>query len=254
MRRTLLVLFAISIASFVLTTAAAGSGTTLPIKWSQPPVEIGTHLGMPLYNGWDEPSMRPGPPIAADDWQCRDELPVTDFHWWGSYPGWSETAPLVVLNGFWFGIYTDVPADENNLYSHPGTLIWSHQTTAYQEVFVGYDQDPWTGNIDSAFQYNVDLPTTNWFHQDSDVHTIYWLSIAAVLPSGTTINWGWKSRPHNYQDDAVTQTAAAGWEPIGDGWDLAFELSTVPEPSSLIALAVGLTSMGGVLIRRKRGA
>ena len=49
------------------------------IKWDQPPVEA------TIYDGWNEPSIHEGPQIAADDWFCATDAPVTEIVWWGSF-------------------------------------------------------------------------------------------------------------------------------------------------------------------------
>lgn len=80
------------------------------VKYSQPVVEIDNPDGLPLINGWDEVSvldwltgnnlpfaqnLYDPPRIMADDWECKDERPVTDIHWWGSFLGWTQpTMPV----------------------------------------------------------------------------------------------------------------------------------------------------------------
>ncbi|MCK5272378.1 MAG: hypothetical protein KAJ52_07365, partial [Sedimentisphaerales bacterium] len=72
-------------ASDVATMGAAALGDKF--KWRQPPVP-----GEPdnVYYGWNEESVYEGHQIAADDWMCNTEDPVTDIHWWGSYINWKE--------------------------------------------------------------------------------------------------------------------------------------------------------------------
>ena len=238
-----------------------------PVKWSQPPVE----LNPGVYLGWDEVSVLDRPPLMADDWQCKDQRPVSDIHWWGSFLGWTEShEPPEMPIAFRFGIWTDVPVDPTQptmSFSHPGELIWQYECTDYEWAFVGYDKDPRkpkdpAGNVtvseptieDSCFQFNCVLPETAWFYQQPITlgqPRIYWLSIAAVYPTGTQgqFPWGWKTRPHHFNDDAVRMSATedGAWPP-GPGakwsegepveypehvsWDLAFELTTrEPEPA-----------------------
>ncbi len=163
----------------VVVLAAAVTASADPpmgqVKWSQPPVPDGTtYQGMPVYLGWDDPSVYPmgGWQDLADDWRCTDKRPVTDIHWWGSYVGWLAPVPDPIRPiGFWFGIYADVPdpdpLDPNNWsypdvdpsYPDPNDLLWSWQTSVWDEAFVGYDRDPLNGQIlDSTFQYNVTIP------------------------------------------------------------------------------------------------
>ncbi|MHC4882188.1 MAG: DUF7901 domain-containing protein [Planctomycetota bacterium] len=258
-------------------------------KHSQGPIVIDTSSGedpdVPLFWGWDEKSDYHVGPIAADDWECTDNRPVTDFHWWGSFPGWTEPYPPCHPVAFHIGIWTDTPAvaGDPESYSHPKKLVWEHICDNYVWNFAGYDRDPRqfdkddpTGgttaggtNIpgddptyepnDSCFQYNQLLDGDDWFYQEPNEVTgknIYWLSIAPIWDEDCDYEWGWKTRPKFFMDNAVSITAvtdASGtttWPPVlgslwsagvplqipaytGHGshadaisWDLAFEIST----------------------------
>ncbi len=256
-------------------------------KWSQGPVVIDTG-DPPLFWGWDEPSDYYQGPVVADDWLCKDKRPITDFHWWGSFPGWKEPHPPCQPKAFHLGIWTDTPAIAGELdsFSHPDKLVWSHICDNYVWNFAGYDRDPrqfdphsdpgggipgddnTTEPSDSCFQYNQLLSQEDWFYQDTEEgeERIYWLSIAPIWDSTSTCDyqWGWKTRPNFFMDDAVSiqevvTTSADGtttttWPPTlgsqwamgvplqipaysdpdqsGDAvsWDVAFELTTI-EPS-----------------------
>jgi hypothetical protein len=224
-----------------------------PRKWKQPPKRVAPGR----FLGWDERSIRPSPPLMADDWHCKDQRPVTDVHWWGSHLGWVDSNdPPMMPDAFHFGIWTDVPADEDddNSFSHPGEMIWAHVCYNYEHEFVAYDKDPRQEAgapplvNDSCFQYYCDLPEDVWFYQKPEPNghgRIYWLSIAAIYESGVDIvfPWGWKTRPHFFNDDAVRIFTLEGgvwpanvgdkWRtgqpveyPDGVSWDLAFELTT----------------------------
>jgi hypothetical protein len=232
------------------------------IKWSQPPVVIDANHNPPLINGWDEASFYYGTPTMADDWKCKDERPVTDIHWWGSFIGWTQPyPPPVVPQAYHIGIWTDVPAGGPTTFSHPGKLIWQNVCTSSVWNFAGYDVDPFNRperKNESCFQFAQFLSENQWFHQEPQdpEHPdpngrVYWLSISAIYPQGSLIQYpfGWKTRPHFFQDDASSITALAdgSWPPntlgavwaqgtplkgpTGETWDLAFELTTnAPEP------------------------
>jgi hypothetical protein len=213
------------------------------LKFSQPPVE----LEPGLIDGWDVESVWELYPIGADDWECTDNRPVTDIHWWGSFKGWQERElPAVVPMAFQLGIWTDVPADGN--FSHPGTLIWANYCDTWTWNFAGYDQDPRYGHPEympdeACFQFNQFLSEDEWFYQDPNTDSVYWLSVAAVYLPQATIDypWGWKTRPHMFNDDAVRIMATDMWPPVvgstymdgmpieypaGVSWDYAFEITT----------------------------
>jgi hypothetical protein len=239
-------------------------------KWNQPPVIVDTNLP-PTILGWDEMSDFEMGPIVADDWECNDTRPITDIHWWGSFIGWNQPhLPPVVPQAFHIGIWTDVP--DPNLwapmdFSHPGTLVWENYCDNYVWNFAGYDKDPRQQGgpgepCDSCFQFNQLLSQDEWFYQEPNLADpchpqprIYWLSIAPIWPPGVPpYHWGWKTRPHYFNDDAVVIQGANSWPPVvgttwligypikwppypnpeGISWDVSFELTTNepgPEPN-----------------------
>lgn len=240
-----------------------GSGTVNSkwfTKYSQPPEEIIDADGREYINGWDEVSdynNLPNP-IMADDWECTDERMVTDIHWWGSFIGWTQPVPPQLPDAFHIGIWTDVPdpnSEDPNDWSHPGTLVWENYCESYVWNFAGYDLDPRIGEPEhqedeTCFQFAQFLSQDEWFRQEpmeDGTPNVYWLSIAAVYKNPDMVQhpWGWKTRPHFFNDDAVRilNTADGTWPPAigstltmpdcdpvefpeGISWDLAFELTT----------------------------
>lgn len=232
------------------------------IKYSQKPDVVDTGQP-PMINGWDEPSSYPYQ-IMADDWPCKDDRPVTDIHWWGSFIGWTQPTlpPGTARLQFHIGIWTDVPIDDPDNqwgFSHPGKLIWENYCTSWVWNFAGYDKDPRCDypqmpcmKNEACFQFTQLLNEDEWFYQDPNDH-VYWLSIAPVQIAAAEMNgqqefypWGWKTRPHTFNDDAVRiyytnssppvigSTFAEGvpiqlpeWpDSTGKSWDMAFEITT----------------------------
>jgi hypothetical protein len=225
-------------------------------KWSQPPVVVDTNKP-PTFSGWDERSEFETMQIVADDWECNDSRPITDIHWWGSFIGWNQPhLPPVMPQSFHIGIWTDDPCDFPGDFSHPGTLVWENYCDNYVWNFAGYDKDPrfpgGTGEPnDSCFQFNQLLSQNEWFYQEPTEPghpRVYWLSIAPIWGGVyPPYQWGWKTRPHYFNDDAVVMQGANPWPPVvggttwmvgypiewppwpnpeGVSWDVAFELST----------------------------
>jgi hypothetical protein len=231
-------------------------------KWSQPPVVLDTN-NPPVFIGWDELSDYNMPQIVADDWQCKDDRPLTDIHWWGSFIGWNEPyPPPVVPKAFHIGIWTDVPdpdpCDPLN-FSHPGKLVWENYCDNFVWNFAGYDSDPRVFHDpcspyepnEACFQYNQLLSQDEWFHQEPTSEPngrVYWVSISAIWGNQTPqYKWGWKTRPHNWNDDAAETNQFNPQAPpiLGSQWlngnpiqfppypnadsvsfDMAFELTT----------------------------
>ncbi|MBN1551520.1 hypothetical protein JW979_08625 [bacterium] len=214
------------------------------VKWSQPPQTNPDSPFPDCFWGWNEMSWYTGPQIVADDWLCETVQPVTDIHWWGSYLGYQDQIPP--SDGpvsFHIGIWTDVPAGGELPYSHPGELIfeWLVNRSDLMETAVGCDFHPDHG-LETCFKYDFNISDDMWFYQQPEP-TIYWISISAIYGSGSPpeFPWGWKTRSHYYNDDAVRifdpTSPQIGisfniGEPIetGEGsWDMAFELTTIDE-------------------------
>ncbi|MHC4130624.1 MAG: DUF7901 domain-containing protein [Planctomycetota bacterium] len=242
------------------------------VKWSQRPEPIDPNHPED-FNGWDEISSIEDPcQILADDWLCMDDRPVTDIHWWGSYEGWTQPEPPpVVPQAFHIGIWTDDPCDFPGDISHPNIMIWENICENWVWNFAGFDvfpgQDPNDWPRESCFQFNQLLSEDEWFWQDPNApwdtdgdpcSAVYWVSIYPIYNPWEfppPHRWGWKTRPHYYNDDAYRihdvimppvdwpwpapmppnwpprpgAMVTAGEEvvgPFGESWDLAFELST----------------------------
>ncbi len=211
-----------------------------PLKWNQIPLinEDPDMAWTPFFNGWDVKTVFNGT-FIADDWFCKSPRPVTFIHWWGSYVDWDSTvAPPIAPHAFHIGVWTDVPAGEDKEWSHPGAMIWHWMVPrdALDERVAGDDFHPaYMSKPDTCFEYHFDIPKDEWFYQEGD-STVYWLSIAAVYEEvPDEFVWGWKTREHFFQDDAVyvyepvqpkIGDIAVETEPIAHGWDLAFVLGT----------------------------
>ncbi len=240
----------LALVSAVLVTATLSAQTPPkpddPEKWSQPvDLELGYDIqsfARVIDNQLDIVS------IVADDWLCPDGLPVTDVHWWGSYP---QGGPKSLL-GFEISIHADIPPDGIHP-SHPGELLYSTILMPGQFTEEFYAET----SAGDVFQYNADLPVP--FEQVQG--TIYWLDIGAGL-SDNDATWGWHTgirSLHNPLDDAVLllgynldgtyQTYSELFDSQGSV-AMAFELTTIPEPTTLAL--VGTAALGGLGILRRR--
>jgi len=227
-------------------------GSCHPLKWAQPPTYNPASPEPDCFWGWDEPSaydcVAPGCQIVADAYECTDQRPISDIHWWGSYLGWASQDPPLPSDPdapdyFHVGIWTDVPAGVDAPHSHPGDLVteWTVLRADLNERNVGCDFHPDFPGPDTCFRYDFEIPQEDWFLQESADPTIYWISIAANYETGEpTIPWGWKTREHYFNDAAVRITnpnnpTAPGSvyvegspieHPQGVPWDMAFTLGS----------------------------
>lgn len=221
--------------------AMAGGGATPddPIKWSQPP---------DMLDGYDVLSNSDSDTLAATDWICPDGLPITDIHWWGSYLDNDVNAKP---DSFTLTIYGDVAAGVDRDWSHPDDNVLWQKTVDFvdtNEDLYGFQMR--TGH--DGFLYSVYLDYGERFAQDQGV--VYWLSIQAT----GSANWGWKTASEVWNDAAVTYDGThvdGPWleliDPVsGLSRDLAFELTTIPEPATMALL--GTVALGAIAYRRKR--
>jgi len=241
------------------------------VKYSQPPIEDGGY-DFASYVPMVESTLGTGF-VMFDDWICPDGQPVTDIHWWGSYWAPPTSGPLlysdfrqnadpIQLEGFEIVIYSDIPADDpDNPY---GFSIPNLDDELYAEAFDGNANETFAftdvkatdGNGDptiweDVYKYGVNLTTP--FEQTEG--SIYWLAILAI-GEDSGVQWGWHNSDTHVADYAVQATFSG--EGLGDfylpcgGVDMAFELTTVPEPGSLLALGMGFSGLAGMIIRKRR--
>ena len=228
------------------TDCTTGTVVCRPLKWAQPPLFNSASPHPECFWGWDEVSVFGSPQIVADDWLCETPQPITDVHWWGSYLDWEGISPPSnAPDLFHIGIWTDVPAGVDTPWSHPGYMIWQWVVprAELRERPVACDFHPdYMANPDGCFRYDYLIPESEWFHQDP-ASTVFWISISAMYPTSDPgpNAWGWKTRMHYFNDDAIRillpTDPAIGAQffdgfPIedlsGQSWDMAFVLTTAP--------------------------
>jgi len=230
-------------------------------KWTQPPDTSADGYDVlaswkldPVYNK-----------VVADDFRCDQSGPITDIHVWGSWL-FDQIAPNT---SFHLSIHQDVPA-QGQTPSHPGALIgsWDFAPGSYTEIFYANVPDgghemfynPNNGqNIGTdtkIYQYNFTIPEGQTINQEYG--TIYWLDVQANVSGDTTSLFGWKTSIQHFQDDAAYGDnqafgqAPSTWNELviaGNSKDMAFEITTVPEPH-LCALMTALV-LAGFAIRRR---
>jgi len=207
-----------------------------PVKWQQrPDMEQGVNIiSTPIV---DPPSML----TVADDWLCLDGSPVSDLHFWGSYPYWENTQPRPSnappgVHRFRVQVYSDAPATTPERFSRPDKLLYEVWVDDFSETYVGSFPVTWpTGaEYEHKYRYDLDLPRIFWQKKD----TVYWLNISAI-PKMANYPWGWESSMDRWNDIAVQ-----GWynDPVNWSWspifhpatqkriDMSFELTTCEGP------------------------
>lgn len=202
------------------------------VKWQQRPDMV---QGVNIKS---DPNERA---TVADDWLCLDGSPVSDLHFWGSYPGWLINVPDPPalppgVEAFRIQVYSDAPAVSPDLFSRPDKLLYEVWTKDFVETYVGSILLPWgtEPTYEHKYRYDLDLPRIFWQKRDR----IYWLNISAI-PMENDLPWGWESSMDRWNDFAVN-----GWYENPDNWwwdvikhpwtekpiDMSFELTTCEGP------------------------
>jgi hypothetical protein len=225
------------------------------VKWSQPILWDDVNQYFLGYDVLSTCDLADGDPCvtAADDWLCGSTNLLSDFHWWGSYLTPGE------IDGFYIAIHEDIPAGGAYNFSHPGQRLWNIYVPFAQtaETLKGVDQ---SGH--EVYQYNVFLDPADYFLQEEG--NIYWLAIKADTYE-TDTEWGWHTGPPAQLDTALQMplydqvngvydpaNAALVYGDLQEPYDLAFELTFVPEPGSIVMMVSGVLGAAGFAWRRFR--
>jgi len=272
-------LVALSLGAMCLFSTAlkADWDPTDPAKWVQLPDLNPTGLDVlaSAYNSSPPPPYK----ILADDFLCNFSGPITDIHIWGSWL--DDRVPMdavgtLIPPRFHLSIHSDIPAVPGVSHSMPGSLLWQADLLPTQsrlyatanEQFLDPNSGLIIGTDSQVWQYNFLIDPANAFVQQAG--NIYWLDVQAGVPDAPAGDlpyvFGWKTSLDHWNDDAVygDNSIFAGpptaWKELiypsshplaGQSIDMAFVLTTVPEPHTWMftLLGVGLLALG---MRRKR--
>ena len=263
-KKSFLVFAVLGVLMFPFSAAVADYDPSMPTKWVQYP-DIAD--GMDVNATWQEPGVYPYMKVLADDFECNKAGPITDIHVWGSWLG-DLIDPTAV---FKLSIHDDVPQYVDAEYSHPGQSLWERQFLPGEYVERLYFSDPGNyvepfydpntneiiGEDHEIWEYNFVIPEAEAFIQEGAVGSekVYWLDVQVLTDVGV---FGWKTTMDSWNDDAVfADTDFFGGDPIGpmpapvfwqdmhyplgheyegQSINLAFAITTVPEPGSIVLL------------------
>jgi len=185
----------------------------------------------------------------GDDWECSEDGPVEDIHFWISYQADMEIdLPYIDIS-----IWSNIPDPP----SQPGQMLWQRIFQPSEFIFNG----PWDGvegwywppeyyqQEDHFLYWQINIPNiSDPFIQEAG--TIYWLVINMPFfvnpyePPGV----GWKTSKDHFMDAAVFGYTGT-WTPIhdpltGDQIDFAFVITgeTTPPPPQC---CINITSVDG---------
>ncbi|MCQ8103498.1 PEP-CTERM sorting domain-containing protein [Methylomonas sp. SURF-2] len=161
------------------------------------------------------------------------------------YDNFTLTRTLTVTEVSWTGGFYDAPS--NGGISQFLIEFWSDNNNApasllFSETVAGSAGETLLSDLGSIVMYSYHTVLASGFLALEN--TQYWLSIQPSLNSPA--EWGWASS--NVGDGLGYQDFLG--ERFNDAGDRAFHLTTVPEPSILCLMALGLAAMAG---KRRNG-
>lgn len=272
-KKCLMILAVLGMLLFPIAAAVADWDPSMPTKWVQMPDE--SPNGMDVNATWQSDATGAGVwpfvKVLADDFPCEKAGPITDIHVWGSWL-FDDVDPNAV---FKLSIHDDVPAGVDAEYSHPvleprwekyfepGSYVDMPWSTG-PEQFYDPNQDEIIGMDNQMWLYNFLIPESEAFFQEGG-GKIYWLDVQVMTNNNSV--FGWKTTTEPWNDDAVfADTECFGGPPVGPApppvfWqdmhypighpyegqsiDLAFAITTIPEPGTLVLL---ITAGMGLLL------
>gem|GEM_PF-1988924 len=228
------------------------------VKWEQLPdvTENGTDVAATF-----EPAI---PRELADDFLCTTTGPITNVHLWGSWMN-DQVMPITNIH---LSIHANIPANQSPTgYSIPGNVLWQFNfsqnlftQTLYHQGTAEWWYDPYSGLVlpqadHEIWEYNISVDPAIAFSQQGTATNpiVYWLDAYVEAPGG---NFGWKTTPTHWSDDAVCLTTGANpWQelvyPPGHPYatqsiDLAFQIDTTPPT---ITIVLPTLTFGGISVK-----
>jgi hypothetical protein len=231
-----------------------GIAGPLRADWPTPGGDPAKWVQLPDPNGWDVNFTYPK--VLADDFLCTLTGPITDVHFWFSS---RQDLPFVISN-IHVSFHADIPATPTS-YSRPGALLWERDfgPATFTITNWGVGQQGWYDpNIPyyvrpdhfGIWQANIVNIPDPFIQQEGN---IYWLDLSVTTLDGQL---GWKTSYQHFNDDAVWgDFPFPEWQELrdpitGESLDLAFVLTTVPEPGTLLLVVFGCAGL--LAIQRRR--
>lgn len=249
----------------VITLMAAPALADWPhlIKWDQTVNGLDDWAAASWIDN-DTPSIA----TTADDFWCDGLVEhswISDLEFYG-YSQYGNSYIDKFRVQFW-NDFPESPADE----SHPDALLYSYDVLAAaagDPMHIGwYQPDP----VNDQYKFKIDLPQDQWFYQGLG-EKVLWVSIQGVMVDdgfADAFYWFFQDRSFpTWGDDAAFASDYFGYAPwynwgfpdadiaIGPdlydgpfptGWvnsaDMAFQLTAIPEPASLLLLGLGVLAL-----------
>ncbi len=250
---------------FAVLAIIALVGIAAPVRADWNPGDPAKWVQMPDQNfGMDVRAT--APKILADDFLCTFSGEITDIHIWGS---WLNNIGVGSITNFHISFHSDIPAGALTPWSQPGAQLWATNFVPGQfierfytnanEGFYDPNVNAIIGSDTEIWQYNFFIDPANAFTQQ--IGNIYWLDVSVMTTNGL---FGWKTSLQHFNDDAVFDDLPQlppNWRDMhyppghpfqGQSIDMAFALTTIPEPSAFLLVVLG--GLGVATFTRRRTA
>ncbi|HOX38304.1 MAG TPA: PEP-CTERM sorting domain-containing protein [Candidatus Brocadiia bacterium] len=236
------------------------------VAWSVSLAVYGDYAQPPDANAWVVGPVNSlfmaGGPVPADDWLASQSGPVTNVTVWYSFAmNISEPITSVTLE-MWDGL---AAAESPTGYAMPDQLVWSQSflpgefSTSWAGLGGGWHDPymPYTDSSDLTYR-RMDIPIDPGAEFVATAGETYWFRALMYQPAMGGGPLGWKGSVGSPNAAAVWDAnggiGVPDWQELLDPYtsapmSLAFELSVVPEPSSVLLVIAG--AAGIALFRRR---
>jgi hypothetical protein len=168
---------------------------------------------------------------SADDFTLGTPATIRQIVWWGNYVGTTPSTDDT------FRIRFYEAAQANGL---PGNVSFEATILNAVRAPTGLLIPNGTGGVIPEYRFEANLLTPTALSSG----TPHWLEIVQLGDPNSMFQWEWSSAQRN--GFAFLSPNDAQWQKESFGEDLAFQLSTTPEPATTVFFALGI----GLLRRR----
>ncbi|MEE8170607.1 MAG: hypothetical protein V3T70_08675 [Phycisphaerae bacterium] len=207
----------------------------MPVAWvrAQGAGVVFDHQPMPVGGGAADSDFldmfgNPSWQILADDVTLTQDATIQRLVWWGFYD--RDNPP--VSESFRMRIYA--PRSTDGL---PGAVLFEEQFVDPLRVDTG--NIVFVGIFPREFRFSVDLATP----LPLTANTPYWLEISQIGDRDTHYRWEF-SQNAELNGFAFQNPLEPNWTNTSFVSDVAFQLSTVPEPSTLMLFILAAAPIG----------
>lgn len=208
--------------------AARATPARADIIFDQPPTRVGGSAGdLDFYTDSGQEFWQQ----AADDFTLTSEVVIRRLNWYGFYGGTfsGSVNPPSGSETMRVRVYSARPSD-----GLPGLVQYEESFHNPSRAATGMNVV--VGGLHPEYYYTADLTTPF----AASANTAYWLEVAQA--DDVDSHFRWEYAQGNATPFAFINPSLSDWTsyPQGSGANFAFQLSTIPEPTTLLLSCLGL--------------